>query len=58
LLIIGASVATDLPLKTMVRGNGQIKVEISYNDAKYLKERHGLARELVQNNTVVETLAQ
>jgi uncharacterized protein (DUF302 family) len=58
LLIIGARVATDLPLKTLVRENGQIKVKISYNDPKYIKERHGLARELVQNNAVVETLAQ
>jgi hypothetical protein len=56
--MIGASVATELPLKTLVRENGQIKVKISYNDPKYIKERHGLARELVQNNAVVETLAQ
>jgi uncharacterized protein (DUF302 family) len=56
--IIGASAATDLPLKTLVRENGKIKVKMSYNDPKYIKERHALARELVQNNAAVETLAQ
>jgi uncharacterized protein (DUF302 family) len=35
----------------------QGKVWVSYNSPEYLKQRHGLPQELLQNIAVVETLA-
>ena len=49
--------AIDLPLKILVWEDGQGKVWVSYNSPDYLKERHGLPQELLQNIAVVETLA-
>jgi len=49
--------AIDLPLKILVWEDEQEKVWISYNGPEYLKERHGLRPELLQNIAVVETLA-
>jgi uncharacterized protein (DUF302 family) len=50
-------VAIDLPLKMLVWEDGQGKVWISYNSPAYLRQRHGLPAELVQNISVVEGLA-
>jgi uncharacterized protein (DUF302 family) len=49
--------AIDLPLKILVWEDAQRKVWVSYNSPAYLKERHGLPEELVQNIAVVEALA-
>jgi uncharacterized protein (DUF302 family) len=57
LMLAAPSVAIDLPLKILVWQDGQGKVWISYNSPEYLKERHGLPRDLLQNIAVVETLA-
>ena len=51
------SIAIDLPLKILVWEDCEGKVWISYNSPEYLKERHGLPQELLQNIAVVETLA-
>jgi uncharacterized protein (DUF302 family) len=51
------SIAIDLPLKLLVWGDDAGKVWISYNSPDYLKERHGLPQDLLQNIAVVETLA-
>ena len=51
------SIAIDLPLKILVWEDGQGKVWISYNSPDYLKERHNLPQDLLQNIAVVETLA-
>jgi hypothetical protein len=37
--------------------DSQGKVWLSYNSPEYLKERHGLPRDLVQNIAVVDTLS-
>jgi uncharacterized protein (DUF302 family) len=37
--------------------DGQGKVWLSYNSPEYLRERHGLPQELMQNIAIVETLA-
>jgi uncharacterized protein (DUF302 family)/uncharacterized membrane protein YidH (DUF202 family) len=58
LMLAAPSVAIDLPLKLLVWENSDGKVWISYNSPEYLKERHGLPLELLQNIAVVETLAQ
>lgn len=51
------SVAIDLPLKLLVREDEKGKVWISYNNPEYLKERHGLPQDLLQNIAVAGTLA-
>jgi uncharacterized protein (DUF302 family) len=57
LMLASPSVAIDLPLKILVWEDGQGKVWLSYNSPDYLRERHALPPELLQNITVVETLA-
>jgi uncharacterized protein (DUF302 family) len=57
LMLAAPSIAIDLPLKILVWEDGQGKVLVSYNSAEYLKGRHGLPQELLQNIAVVETLA-
>jgi uncharacterized protein (DUF302 family) len=57
LMLAAPSIAIDLPLKILVAEDSQGQVWISYNSAEYLKERHGLPRDLLQNIAVVQTLA-
>ena len=57
LMLAAPSVAIDLPLKILVWEDGSGKVWVSYNSPEYLKERHGLPQDLLQNIAVVETLA-
>jgi uncharacterized protein (DUF302 family)/uncharacterized membrane protein YidH (DUF202 family) len=57
LMVAAPSIAIDLPLKMLVWDDGQGKVWISYNSPDYLKQRHGLSQELLQNIAIVETLA-
>lgn len=57
LMIAAPSSALDLPLKILIWEDAQKKVWISYNSPLYLKERHGLPKELLPNIAVVETLA-
>ena len=57
LMLASSSIAIDLPLKILVSEDGEGKVWISYNSPDYLRERHGLAPELLQNIAVAETLA-
>jgi uncharacterized protein (DUF302 family)/uncharacterized membrane protein YidH (DUF202 family) len=57
LMLAVPSIAIDLPLKILVWEDAQGKVWVSYNSPDYLKERHGLPQELLQNIAVVETLA-
>ena len=57
LMLASPSVAVDLPLKLLVWEDAQGKVWVSYNSPEYLRERHGLPQELMQNIAVVEGLA-
>jgi len=58
LLVLAApSIAINLPLKILVWEDNQARVWISYNSPEYLKERHRVPQELVQNLAIVETLA-
>jgi uncharacterized protein (DUF302 family) len=50
------SIALDLPL-ILVSEDNQGKVWLSYNSPDYLKERHHLPQDLVQNISTVKTLA-
>jgi uncharacterized protein (DUF302 family) len=56
-MLAAPSVAIDLPLKILVWEDREGKVWISYNTPEYLKERHGLPQQLLQNVAVAETLA-
>jgi uncharacterized protein (DUF302 family)/uncharacterized membrane protein YidH (DUF202 family) len=57
LMLSAPSSAIDLPLKILIWEDNQGKVWVSYNSPEYLKERHDLPQELLQNIAVVETLA-
>src|SRR6202035_910941 len=57
LMLAAPSIAIDLPLKILVWEDGDGKIWVSYNSPEYLRERHGLPQELLQNIAVVETLA-
>jgi uncharacterized protein (DUF302 family) len=50
------SIALDLPLKILVWEDSEGKVWLSYNSPDYLKERHGLPQDLVQNISAVKEL--
>src|ERR1700726_3009853 len=57
LMLASPSSAIDLPLKILVWEDDQGKVWLSYNSPQYLKERHGLPQELVQNIAGIEMIA-
>ena len=57
LMLAAPSAAIDLPLKILVTEDSRGQVWISYNSPEYLKERHGLPQDLLQNIAVVRTLA-
>jgi uncharacterized protein (DUF302 family) len=57
LMLAAPSIAIDLPLKILVWEDAQGKTWVSYNSPDYLRERHGLPQDLLQNITVIETLA-
>lgn len=57
LMVDAPTVAIDLPLKLLVWEDEQGKVQVSYNSAAYLQQRHGLPEDLIQNIKVVEALA-
>ena len=57
LMLASPSVAIDLPLKILVAEDASGKVWLSYNSSEYLKERHNLPAELLQNIAVVDGLA-
>jgi uncharacterized protein (DUF302 family)/pimeloyl-ACP methyl ester carboxylesterase len=57
LMMAAPSVALDLPLKILVREDQDGKVWISYNTPRFLKDRHHLPENLIDNIAVIETLA-
>lgn len=57
LMLAAPSIAIDLPLKVLVWQDSGGKVWVSYNAPEYLRERHALPQELLQNIAVVEGLA-
>jgi uncharacterized protein (DUF302 family) len=57
LMLAAPSVAIDLPLKILVWEDEEGKTWISYNSPDYLRSRHNLPQELMQNIAVIETLA-
>jgi uncharacterized protein (DUF302 family) len=57
LMLASPSIAIDLPLKILVREDHQGKTWISYNSPDYLRGRHNVPAELLQNIAVIEALA-
>jgi uncharacterized protein (DUF302 family) len=57
LMLAAPSIAIDLPLKILVAESSGGKVWVSYNSPEYLKERHELPDDLLQNIAVVKALA-
>jgi uncharacterized protein (DUF302 family) len=55
-MLAAPSVALDLPLKILIRDDGEATTWVSYNDPAYLQERHGLPADLVQNLGAAEAL--
>jgi uncharacterized protein (DUF302 family) len=51
------SVAIDLPLKILVWEDEHGATWLSYNTPEYLRDRHNIPAELMQNIAVVEVLA-
>lgn len=49
LMIASPTIAIDLPLKALAWQDADDKVWLSYNDPNYLKQRHSLPDNLVQN---------
>jgi uncharacterized protein (DUF302 family) len=57
LMLAAPSLAIDLPLKILVWEDASGKTWVSYNSPDYLRDRHGVPQELMQNIAVIETLA-
>ena len=57
LMLAVPSTAIDLPLKILVRQDGDGKTVVSYNSPDYLRERHGFPPELMQNIAPVAAIA-
>ncbi len=57
LMLAAPSVAIDLPLKMLIWEDTNGKVWVTYNSPEYLRERHGIPPDLVQNIAVIEVLA-
>ena len=57
LMLASPSIAIDLPLKMLVREDEAGQVWISYNDPRYLGERHHLPDRLLENIAVIEAMA-
>jgi uncharacterized protein (DUF302 family) len=58
LMIAAPSIAIDLPLKLLVWEDAAGKTWISFSSAEYLRDRHHLPQELLQNIAVVPALAE
>jgi uncharacterized protein (DUF302 family) len=57
LMLATPSIAIDLPLKILIWEDESGKVWISYNAPNYLRERHQVPQDLMQNIAVIEALA-
>ncbi|HEX6773098.1 MAG TPA: DUF302 domain-containing protein [Acidobacteriaceae bacterium] len=58
LMLAMPSIAIDLPLKLLVREDGEGAVWVSYWAAQTLLKRHGLAESFAQNIAVIEMIAR
>jgi uncharacterized protein (DUF302 family) len=57
LMLAAPSIAIDLPLKILISEDDNGNSWVSYNSAQHLQQRHGIPSQLLQNISVIETLA-
>jgi uncharacterized protein (DUF302 family) len=57
-MLAAPSSAIDLPLKLLVWQDADGRTQLSYNDPRYLQDRHHLPPELVQNLGIAGALAE
>ena len=57
IMVAAPSSAIDLPLKILVWQDSDAKVWLSYNSTQYLKTRHFIPDELLNDIAIIETLA-
>ena len=57
-MLAAPSAALDLPLKILVAEDAAGRVSVSWNDAEYLQQRHGIPDSLLANIAVVEGLVK
>jgi uncharacterized protein (DUF302 family) len=56
-MLASPSIAIDLPLKILVWEDAKGKVWLSYNSTAYLKQRHSLPENVLQNLAAAEKVA-
>jgi uncharacterized protein (DUF302 family) len=56
-MLASPSIAIDLPLKILIAEDTSGKAWVSYNSPAFLKQRHNLPDDLLQNIAVVEMFA-
>lgn len=58
LMIAAPTLAIDLPLKVLVWEDADGRTWVSYNSPEYLRQRHGVPEELMQNLAAVRAVAE
>ena len=56
-MLAAPSLAIDLPLKILIAEDSTGQTSISYNSFQFLSARHGISVDLLQNLSIIETLA-
>jgi uncharacterized protein (DUF302 family) len=56
-MLAAPGIALDLPLKILVREDGEGSVWLEWNQPQYLADRHGVPADLVKNISAAEGLA-
>lgn len=56
-MLAAPSLAIDLPLKILIAEDSTGQTSISYNSTQFLSARHGISVNLLQNLSIIETLA-
>ena len=57
-MLAAPSTALDLPLKILVAEDAAGRVNVSWNSAEYLQQRHGIPNDLLANISVIEGLVK
>lgn len=58
LMVAAPTLAIDLPLKVLVWEDADGRAWVSYNSPEYLRQRHGVPEELMQNLAAVRAVAE
>jgi uncharacterized protein (DUF302 family) len=58
LMVVSPTLALDLPLKVLVSTDKDGKVWVSYNSPEYLKDRHKIPDDLLNNISGIASIAQ